>query len=399
MALPLEQQIIDHLQKSTHILITASSVPNEDDLASCLALKLFLDERGIHSDIASYAALPDRLTFLPNGHAFTPYAELLQQEYALTIAVGAIPLREITFSRSAGNLTFHIKPEYGQLSIDPPRVEQKIPEYDLIIFIGTPDIESTGPLAREYAEFVLATPSIVIDTHASNEQFGSINLINIAASSVAEMLYTLFVHWNNSTGNSALSPDVATCLLTGITAHTHNFTNQKSTPHTLDVVSDLVRYGVVRDAIVKHLYENKKIEALRLLGLVLSHLERDERTGIVWSSINQDDFRLLQADTGTIADLKHEIIPLASHVGVMILLYHAPGQEWWEALIYTSPKALLNSRDFPWLAHITHKEVETPATHDGFTSLVLDGTNGLPQHPRTFIEMVKEKSNAQRLIS
>ncbi len=125
---------------------------------------------------------------------------------------------------------------------------------------------------------------INIDHHATDENYGHINLVNPKAASTTEILYHYFKH-----NRIAISPKMATSLLTGLATDTSNFSNSATSATALMVGGDLIRcggnYNLITDATVK----NISVDALRLWGKILGRLVKDEKNNIIHTYITNQD--------------------------------------------------------------------------------------------------------------
>jgi nanoRNase/pAp phosphatase (c-di-AMP/oligoRNAs hydrolase) len=88
---------------------------------------------------------------------------------------------------------------------------------------------------------------INIDYHRINEQFGSVNYVDQNASSVCEMLVSLF----ESLEQGIIDESIATALYTGITSATHNFTIPDTTAKSMTVAAQMLAAGAKQQEVVK----------------------------------------------------------------------------------------------------------------------------------------------------
>jgi phosphoesterase RecJ-like protein len=108
----------------------------------------------------------------------------------------------------------------------------------------------------------------VIDHHWGNEGFGAPRLVNPEASATAELVYDLIDLWQ-----VPISPEIATCLYTGILSDTGGFRFANTSARTLRVSARLVEHGARAAAVAEALYATKTAPSLRILGLALASLE------------------------------------------------------------------------------------------------------------------------------
>ena len=91
---------------------------------------------------------------------------------------------------------------------------------------------------QEESRVSLSIPTIVIDHHKTNPEFGEINLVMPEISSCAEIVYLLLKDWNID-----IDKEIATCLYTGINADTGGFRFATVTADTYRIAADLIERG------------------------------------------------------------------------------------------------------------------------------------------------------------
>jgi len=87
--------------------------------------------------------------------------------------------------------------------------------------------------------FKKAGLTVNIDHHLSNSMFADINIVDVKAASVCEILYELI----NDAGFE-VTKDIAEALYTGIVTDTNAFRNKNTTPRTLRVTACLHEKGI-----------------------------------------------------------------------------------------------------------------------------------------------------------
>lgn len=123
-----------------------------------------------------------------------------------------------------------------------------------------------------------------IDHHKTNPDYGDLNLVIPSASSTTEILYNFFVY-----NDIDISPDTATCLLTGIITDTGNFTNSATTKSTMEIASKLIAKGGNLSLIQGWVLQDKTVSGLKLWGTVLSRMAHHEPLDIVYTYVTKDD--------------------------------------------------------------------------------------------------------------
>ncbi|MBU2235825.1 hypothetical protein KKA01_02060, partial [Patescibacteria group bacterium] len=159
-------------------------------------------------------------------------------------------------------------------------------EYDLIFVLDAPDLDALGKLYEDNMEFFYHTPIVDIDHNPANENFGQINLVDLTATSSSEIIFEMIKDWKEN----ILDEYIATSLLAGIISKTKSFQTTSVTPRSLAIASHLISSGARREEIIRHLYQTKSVETLKLWGRALARLKQDKQNRIVWSVLNEADF-------------------------------------------------------------------------------------------------------------
>jgi len=111
-------------------------------------------------------------------------------------------------------------------------------DYDVIITLSCSNPNELGQILGKNQNLLRGKNIINIDTDNKNSLFGKINLIDSTVSSISEIILGLLDQLG-----LPIEPDMATNLLTGITANTENFSSQKTTAGTFEAAAMLLKYG------------------------------------------------------------------------------------------------------------------------------------------------------------
>jgi phosphoesterase RecJ-like protein len=111
-------------------------------------------------------------------------------------------------------------------------------------------------------------PIINIDHHASAKPFADVNWIDPSASAVAEMIYRLAI-----AAEVEVTPEMATCLYTGVLTDTGSFAYEAVNAHTFDLAGKLTSKGASPGRIAERIYFSNPESKIRLLGIALTTLK------------------------------------------------------------------------------------------------------------------------------
>ncbi len=167
---------------------------------------------------------------------------------------------------------------YLPLSYDVQRVPDPTRDYDLVIAL---DCGDAGRMGKAYTALAEPPPIINIDHHVTNTRFGRINLVDVAATSTAEILYELLPRLGAS-----LNSDLATCLLTGLVTDTLCFRTVGVTSRTLHAAGSLVDAGANLNEITMQTLSVQPLNTLLLYRHGLANMRLEE--GLLWTTLSQE---------------------------------------------------------------------------------------------------------------
>lgn len=320
MALSELQQLSGLFSGSRHVLVLFNAPDNGDAIGSAVALKTLLEKQGKQVDIAcSGFAAPKMFSFLPKISEIKSELGHLQK-FIIKVDVSKNPIDTISYDVKDGVLSLYLTPKQGLLSKYELRTAQSTFKYDLIVTLNTPDLESLGTIFLNNTDLFYRTAIVNIDHQANNERYGHVNLIDLTATSTAEIIFTVV----KQLGEQHLDAATATAILTGMTVATKSFKDPNITPATLQIASALVNSGADREKIVRHLYHTRSISALKLWGQALTHLTYDQSVGLVSTIITREDFTRSGATADELKGMIDELFSTAPEAKVTLILFEDP---------------------------------------------------------------------------
>lgn len=303
---------------------------NGDAIASSLAFYLLLRKMDKSVDIVSTKdELSDVLSITSSFFSFLPSFQDIKNEvsylgnFVIKLDTSKTKVNKIRYKSEDNSVKFLITPKEGVFNKENVSIESGLGEYDLVIAMDTPDLESLGDLFEKNTNFFYKTPIINIDHHSSNEEYGQINLINLNSVSTSEIVFSLITSENES----LIDHDIATCLLTGIVIKTKNFKTANITPETLFSASKLIVKEARREEIVHKLFRSRSLRVLKLWGRILARLSGLKNNKIVWSTLNEVDFTKTGTDVTDLSDIIEELIINIPEAEVIIIFYENPNKK------------------------------------------------------------------------
>ena len=210
-------QVAAELRARERFLLTAHEGPDGDALGSLLGLHHLLTQLG-----------KDSVMFMA------------AKEFPLPIEYRFLPLEEV----------FH----------EPPADMSD----RTVVFLDC------GNIDRMPVDFLAEDGNLVIniDHHHDNTLFGDVNLVDVAASSTAEIVYELAAALG-----AEITPEIASALYVGMVTDTGKFMYENTKARTHRIVAELIDAGVGVDETYRRLYEHVPIEKLRLVSRALDGIQ------------------------------------------------------------------------------------------------------------------------------
>jgi phosphoesterase RecJ-like protein len=156
---------------------------------------------------------------------------------------------------------------------------------DVLVTFDTGSLDRLGSLGDRVAA---AGTSVVVDHHATNTRYGTVNLVDTEAAAtaviVAEMLDRLGL---------PITAEVAAPLYTGLVTDTGSFKYVATTPAVHELAARLLSTGIRHDLISRAIWDTASLSYVRLLGDVCSRAELDPDAagglGLVWTTVRPED--------------------------------------------------------------------------------------------------------------
>lgn len=325
MSLPESKQTLSIIHRSSGILLVVPQKPSADAFASMVATYLTLLEHFQGNvDAVSPSHVPRELQFLA-GSSQVQMEPSMRPEVVVDIA-GVKAIEDVRYEHVRGGVRAHIALSEG-IDVEKDNIQTHIRAlpYDSIIIFGAADLEELGDIFTNHADFFYGTPIINIDYRARNEHFGAVNLVDITASSVAEVTYELI----SALTQEKIPPNIATALYAGIVAATDSFQSVQTRPRAFEVAATLMNKDADKESVIQHLVKTKPLHLLKLSGRLYARLQHDEYGGIFWSILKDVDFTESNAKGDDIPYALSELEKNISGYNVAFVLHEEyPGERY-----------------------------------------------------------------------
>lgn len=259
MKLELLHQAIEVLEKSNKILLVSHRRPDGDTLGASTALYMALGQKGKNATLACIDEIPRRLKFIPRTDKFVRQFNLF--------------------------------------------------DFDLIVISDAGASHMTG-FQDMYPDFLSKkVPILNIDHHASNDNFGTVNVVDAASSSATMIMWHLITQMKVE-----ITKDIALALMAGIYNDTGGLMHSNTTQETFQIAAELAKVGVTVTDIVRPMFKESTMSQLKLWGHILESMRKNEKQ-VLSAVVTEGDLKTIGAhssDTGGIIDLMNTI-PEASY--------------------------------------------------------------------------------------
>jgi bifunctional oligoribonuclease and PAP phosphatase NrnA len=178
---------------------------------------------------------------------------------------------------------FVVAPHYRYLpGLDQATKPEDFPEAPELMI--TFDCGSMGRLGNLAPSAMRAGTLMVIDHHRTNDNYGSINLIDVDAAATAVVVRHLVrtLGWE-------LNHDAAVCLYTGLVTDTGRFQYETTTPAVFALAQELAGFELPLADITRQLFEEHRFSYLKLVATALERAQLDRDIGFVVTWVTQDD--------------------------------------------------------------------------------------------------------------
>ncbi|OGY36717.1 MAG: hypothetical protein A3E36_04040 [Candidatus Andersenbacteria bacterium RIFCSPHIGHO2_12_FULL_45_11b] len=333
------QQAVAVIKRSKNIALFVPEKPSTDAFSSMMALSLALlqdTEKTIYS--ISPTHVPEELQFLPGSSQITMKPDI--QPTLIVDIADTESIERITQEHITGGMRVHITLPSGiDLTKDLAEIHVRQLPYDCAILFGASDLADLGETFTEFADFFYNIPIINIDHKPTNEYFGTINVVDITASSIAEITHELIT----SIAPDAINQDIATVLYAGIVGATESFQKPSTTPRAFQLAAELMNKHAQTDVVIQHLVKTKPLSLLKIAGRTYARLRHDEHGQLFWSILRSLDFHESEATEAQIPLIMHELTNNISGYNAAFILCENEAKE--HVIYITLGKGLAKRRD------------------------------------------------------
>lgn len=256
------------LEAAHTVLIGTHLNPDGDALGCALAMSHYLDGLGKQNEVICHHLAPKNLQFLPGVNRI--------------------------------------------------RLSPSQEKYDLGIVL---DLDSMERLGNTEPYFAGCSRIIVVDHHVPHEAPGDLRIVDTQSPATAVILTRLLLYLN-----AEITPEIATCLLTGIVTDTGSFRFRNTTAEALSLSAGLLEHGGDIGTVAEEIFQRKPLASAKLLGCALNNMQLDSDDKLAWSVIHYRDFEQTGAKDEDTEGFVNELLSIET-VQISALLREAkPGR-------------------------------------------------------------------------
>lgn len=230
------------LSPSKKIVIVPHKGPDGDAMGSTLALKILLEELGHYVHLIAPNDYPDFLKWMP-----------YQEEVLI----------------------------YDR---EPQKCDPVIAEAEVIFTLDFNHLSRAGEMQKSLE--AAKASFIMIDHHQQPDDYAEITYSDVTMCSTCQMVYHFIV---NIGLKERITPQIATCLYTGIMTDTGSFRYRSTTSLTHRVIADLIDKGADNTTIHENVFDTSSFGQLQLLGCALQNLRIVEGLRTAYITLNQEE--------------------------------------------------------------------------------------------------------------
>ena len=215
-------------------------------------------------------------TFLIAAHV-GPDGDAIGSCLALAYALRAMGKKAWVVSSDGVPISCRFLPGVQDVLYSPPN----LPDCAIIL-----DCDGTRDrVASPYAPIQKAKSRILIDHHRTSKPLFGVNWLDPDQAATSLMIWELLKYLQIQ-----FTPEIAQCLLCGLSTDTGNFRFPNTSARALLAASQLVEAGGDIALVAFKLFDERSAESTRLLARAIDKMEIESGGKLTWSALTMDDF-------------------------------------------------------------------------------------------------------------
>jgi phosphoesterase RecJ-like protein len=196
---------------------------------------------------------------------------------------------------------------------------RKLPDFDAVIIV---DCGAEKMYGSAIAPFIEGKPTLNLDHHDTNSDFGSAHWVEPSASAASELVTQLFEPFKIKPDH-----DVAMALFTGLFTDTGRFQHPSTNPGALEAAAALMRAGVKPSAVSAALQEYLQPEEVGMIASLVSAVEYNGNFSRADIVVPVDAYSRIKNMKAVVNKVFGQLRPIAS-LKVTVIYSHQRDGKW-----------------------------------------------------------------------
>lgn len=236
---------LQRIKDANNVLVTVSSSPSVDQLASAIGLTLLLNKLGKHATAVFSGEVPSTIEFLKPDETLEKTTDSLRD---FIIALDKSKADKLRYKVEDMHVKIFITPYRTSISQDDLEFSQGDFNVDAVVALGVREQNDLDAVITAHGRILHDATVISVNTSQASS-LGTINWQDAAASSLSEMLAGL----GEQLKPGVFDAQMATAFLTGIVAETERFSNAKTSSNTMNISAKLMAAGANQQLVATEL--------------------------------------------------------------------------------------------------------------------------------------------------
>lgn len=233
----VRQDLIDKLRSANNVLVTVSNNPSVDQLSAAIGLTLVLNKLDKHATAVYSGKSPSTIEFLQPEKTLEKNTDSLRD---FIIALDKAKADKLRYKVEDKFVKIFITPYHTSLSQEDLEFSQGDFNVDVVVAIGVQKREELDEAITAHGRILHDAVTASVN-NVQPSDLGTLNWFQADASSLCEMLVGMIEPLQGE--RALLDEQIATAFLTGVVAETERFSNEKTTPHTMNIAATLMKAG------------------------------------------------------------------------------------------------------------------------------------------------------------
>jgi hypothetical protein len=263
-------EVIEHLKKANNVLVTVSKNPSVDQLSAAIAITLVLNKLNKHATAVYSGKTPSTLEFLQPEKTIEKNTDSLRD---FIISLDKAKADKLRYKVEDQFVKIFITPYHTSINEADLEFSQGDFNVDVVLAIGVHQRDELDQAIVAHGRILHDSVTVSVNNNRPAE-IGNLNWFQADASSLSEMLVGLIEPLQGD--KALLDNQIATSFLTGVVSETDRFSNNKTTPRTMNVAATLMKAGANQQLVATKLKEPEPLPEEDLDRVKLDNIAKDK---------------------------------------------------------------------------------------------------------------------------